>query len=162
MNSEGGGCMSMDAEDIKMRITEGYGGVVCKQAYGETTFFYNPGNVLKNGVYFCTIKENDGPNDKSSRLCREGVYRISTGITKSKYVELFGAVPSRPEKGGVIEYDSDFSLCDVILPHPIYGWMSWVSLNSPSESVFEEFLKLIDISYEKAVNKFRKRTGYQK
>ncbi len=151
--------MSINVEDIEKKIIEGYDGVVCKKTYGETTFFYNPGNVLKNGVYFCTIKENDGPNDKSSKLCRDGVYRISTGITKNKYIELFGEVPTRPVKGGIIDFDADFSVCDVILPHPIYGWMSWVSLNSPSKLVFEEYLELIDISYEKAINKFKKRTG---
>lgn len=147
----------MNVEDVKRIISDKYSGVICKKAYGETTFFYNPDNYLKNGVYFCTIKESDGPNDKSSKLDREGTYRISTGITKEKYLQLFKEIPKRPLKGKIIEGDFDFSEENVILPHPIYGWMSWISVLTPTDETFEEYLSLIDVSYEKAKENYAKR-----
>jgi hypothetical protein len=53
-------------------------------------FFYNPDNSLPKGIYFATIKESDGPNDKASNLDREGVFRLSIGIGKKNYQSLFG------------------------------------------------------------------------
>ncbi len=149
----------MNVERIKEILDDRYDGLVCKIAYGETTFFYNPNGILKNGVYFCTIKEDDGPNDKSSSLYREGVFRVSTGITKEEFLKMFSRVPGRPPKGGVIDVDVDFSECNRILPHPIYGWMSWICINSPSVGMFQKYLTFIDISYAKAVRKFEIRTG---
>ncbi len=148
----------MDIERVKSIITKRYEGIVCKDTYGETTFFYNPNEVLKNGVYFCTIKEKDGPNDKSSLLNANGNYRISTGITKEKFLELFAEIPKRPSKGEVIKGNYDFSIENIIMPHPIYGWMSWVQILSPSDEMMNNYLNLIDISYEKAKVKFQERT----
>ena len=39
--------------------------------------------TLPNGVYFCTLKENNGANDKASELDRDGVFRLSIGIAQN-------------------------------------------------------------------------------
>ena len=44
------------------------------------------------------------------------------------------------------------------MPHPIYGWMSWVQIINPSESKFEEILELIEIAHKNATIKFMKKT----
>lgn len=44
------------------------------------------------------------------------------------------------------------------MPHPIYGWMSWVQILSPDDKMLDEYIQLIDISYEKAKLKFKERT----
>ena len=36
--------------------------------------------ILKRGIYFCTIKEKDGDNDKASNLHRYAVFRVNFGI----------------------------------------------------------------------------------
>ncbi len=54
----------MTPENIINRIKTDLESVVPKNSWGETSLFYNPGNILPNGVYFCTIKEKDGDNDK--------------------------------------------------------------------------------------------------
>ncbi len=64
---------SLEAKKITDIIQKRYTGIVCKKSYGETAFFYNPEGLLKNGVYFCTIKENDGPNVKH-HCCLEKEY----------------------------------------------------------------------------------------
>lgn len=38
------------------------------QTWGETAFFYNPRRQLPRGVYFATIKSQDGDNDRGSSL----------------------------------------------------------------------------------------------
>ena len=41
-------------------------GSILVESWGEKWIFYNPGHVLKRGVYILTVKEKDGDNDKGS------------------------------------------------------------------------------------------------
>ena len=149
----------MQPEAIVKEIESAFDGVVPKSSWGETSMFYNPGRVLPNGVYFCTIKEKNGDNDKASSLNREGIYRLSIGIGKENYESLFGERPKRPSKGGIIDTGHDFTQPNVLMPHPIYGWMSWIQILNPSEEKFREILGLITASYDDAVTKFNKKTA---
>jgi len=126
-------------------------------AWGESSIFYNPNNRLPRGVYFATLKDKDGENDRASSLNREGVFRFNIGTIKELYQELIGPLPARPPKGGVIDGRWDFSTLDQIMPHPIYGWMGWVSVNNPSNKTFLSLRPVVDAAYEKAVLKFEKR-----
>ncbi len=143
---------------IVSRVTSNLEGVHPKSSWGETSLFYNPGKMLPNGVYFCTIKENDGDNDKSSNLYRDDIYRLSIGVSKETYESKFGVRPKRPAKGGIVDTGHNFSKTNVLMPHPIYGWMSWVSILSPSEIVFETVYPLIVEAHGNAVIKFNKKT----
>ena len=71
-----------------------------------------------------TIKEKDGDNDKSSNLDRHGVYRLNIGVSRNRFLKHFAEIPARPSKGGVIDMDYDFTQMGVLMPHPVYGWMS--------------------------------------
>jgi len=143
--------------EIIERVVTEFDGVVPKASWGETSLFYNPGKLLPNGVYFCTLKEKNGDNDKASKLDRAGIYRLSIGIDKESYLSLFGKPPKRPSKGCIIDADYDFSECNVLMPHPIYGWMSWVQVLSPSEQRFGEIFSLISEAHTNAVGKFDKK-----
>ena len=68
-------------------------GTVLVSSWGERGIFYNPGGKLKRGVYVLTVKEKDGENDKSSRLSREGVYRVSLGLRPETFLRLFDPSP---------------------------------------------------------------------
>jgi len=148
----------MLATEIVTKIENKFAGVMPKSSWGETSLFYNPESLLPNGVYFCTIKEKDGENDKASNLDREGIYRLSIGISKESYHALFGQKPKRPSKGAIIDTGHDFTQCNVLMPHPIYGWMSWVQILNPSESTFKDILPLVTEAHANAVNKFNKKT----
>jgi hypothetical protein len=143
--------------EIESVITSNFDGVVVKSSWGETSFFYNPGHLLPHGVYFCTIKEKDGANDKSSNLMRDGIYRLSLGLPKEKYVELFGSTPKRPEKGGYVKTGHDFTQINMLMPHPIYAWMSWVCILSPTTEYFDEIYPLVQLAYQKAVQSYLKK-----
>ncbi len=147
----------MTPNEIITIITSQLDGVKPKSSWGETSLFYNPQNILPNGVYFCTIKEKNGDNDKSSDLSRKNIFRLSIGIPKDDYIAIFGDKPKRPEKGGVVDTGHDFTQIDALMPHPIYAWMSWVCILSPSQKNIEKILPLINKAHANAVIKFDKK-----
>lgn len=147
----------MEKSAIAQFISEGFDGIVPVSAWGETSFFYNPGRALPRGVYFATLKEKDGENDKASDLDRPGVFRLNIGISKPTYRSLFGQPPPRPAAGCVVDTGHDFSALDVLTPHPVYGWMAWISVLNPSSDTFEQVKPLLAEAHRMATAKFRKR-----
>ena len=127
------------------------------ESWGERGVFYNPGHRFKRGIYVLTVKEKDGPNDRASRLDRPGVFRVNLGVGKDTFRRLFGLQPARPPRGGVIGMDVDFSAQDVLLPHPVYGWMSWLCVLNPSPDMFETLKPLIEEAYRLAREKSDRR-----
>ena len=81
---------------------------------------------------FATLKAKDGANDRASRLNRSNVFRFNIGISKATYEAPFGRQPARPPAGTVVDSGHDFAALDVLLPHPVYGWMAWISVLNPS------------------------------
>ncbi len=132
-------------------------GTVLVESWGERGVFYNPGGVLKRGVYVLTVKEKDGANDKASNLNRPGVYRVNLGLRRETYRRLFGPAPARPPKGGAVDVPVDFTALDVLIPHPVYAWMGWIAVLNPSAETFEIMKPLIQESYEFAKEKFARR-----
>jgi hypothetical protein len=145
----------MTALELENWILDSYSGVIVLDAYRERSFFYNPNGSLPKGIYFATIKESDGPNDKASRLNREDVFRLSIGLGRKQYKELFGELPKRPLKGEIVDLEYDFSELGILMPHPIYSWGGWVCINNPEQ---KSLLKqLLDNSYSNVQQKFAKR-----
>ena len=132
-------------------------GTVLVSSWGERGIFYNPEGKLKRGIYVLTVKEKDGENDKSSNLNRAGVYRVNIGVRKETFRSLFGQLPKRPAKGGVVAMAYDFTALNQILPHPVYGWMGWICTLNPSRQTFETLRPLLREAYEYAKEKYQKR-----
>ena len=149
----------MEESAVARYIQESFPGIVPVAAWGETSFFYNPGRALPRGVYFATLKAKDGDNDRASQLNRLGVFRLNIGISKPTYRSLFGPPPARPAAGGIVETGHDFSALDTLLPHPVYGWMSWVSVLNPAAATFETVKPLLAEAHGLAVAKFGKRVA---
>ena len=150
--------MGMDAGAARTHLA-GLDGVTAKAAWGETSYFYNPGNLFARGTYFATIKEKDGENDRASALNREGVWRLSMGVRTETFDTLFGPRPSRPAKGGVVDGPWDFERLDALTPHPVYGWMGWIAVLNPSADTFERCRPLIADAHARAVAAFDKRAA---
>lgn len=144
---------------IARHVVERFDGIVPVAAWGETSFFHNPGRVLPRGVYFATLKSKDGANDRASRLDRPGIFRLNIGIGQATYRSVLGPIPTRPAAGGVVATGHDFSQLDTLLPHPVYAWMGWVSILNPSDATFEAAKPLLDEAYGLAAAKFRKRVA---
>jgi hypothetical protein len=146
-------------EEISQCICDKPRGVVPKASWGETSLFYSPGRVLPNGIYSCTIKQNNGENDKASNLDREGVFRVAIGLKSKTYVRLFGQKPACPSKGGIVATGHDFTKLNALMPHPIYAWMFWAQIFSPSRDKFANVFPLIEEAHHEAVQKFEKKTA---
>lgn len=140
-------------------LTKQYPGLVEVRAWGEISLFFNPNGLLKRGTYCITFKEKDGDNDYSSALNRSEVeYRMSFKISKPSFLSYFDepSLPLRPAKGKIIALKSgrtyDPKVLGTLIPHPVYGWMSWVSIINPSEDNIEAIIKagLLHESYEHA------------
>lgn len=151
----------MTSEDIISYCTT-LDGVVLTESWGEKGIFYNPDGLLKRGVYVLTVKEKDGENDRGSNLDRQGVFRVNIGVRKKTFSALFGDIPKRPQKGGVVDMDYDFTETDRLLPHPVYAWMGWVCVLAPTEETFEHLKPLIREAYELAKEKYAKRKDIKK
>lgn len=147
----------MESKEVLKYCLENLEDTVLIESWGEKGIFYNPNNVLKRGVYILTIKEKDGDNDKGSKLDRENVYRVNLGIRKKTFIKLFNKVPKRPNAGGIVDMNYDFTELDKIIPHPVYAWMGWIYVLNPTEKTFENLKRFIKESYEYAVEKFKKR-----
>ena len=144
-------------DSIIAHLLDRFEGTRVVEAWGERSIFYNPGLMLPRGVYFATVKEKDGENDKASHLDRAGVFRFNVGTTKPLFLERFGPPPSRPGKGGVVDGPWDFTAADTLTPHPVYGWMSWVAVLNPSVETLSDMAEIVEAAFGKAKASFDKK-----
>lgn len=147
----------MTSDEILQYCLENLKGTVLIESWGEKGIFYNPDSKLKRGIYVLTVKEKDGENDKSSDLNRENIYRVNLGIHKETFIEMFGALPKRPEKGGIVDMPYDFTEINNIIPHPVYAWMGWICVLNPTEMIFEKLKPFIQEAYKYAREKYEKK-----
>lgn len=147
----------ISAQDMVEQVQARFEGLNLVEAWGEQSLFYNPGNLFSRGTYFCTVKSKDGDNDRASALDRDGVWRLNFGLPNNRFVEIFGAKPARPGKGGVIEGPWDFTTLDQLMPHPVYGWGGWVCVNCPSARTVEKLWPLMALAHKKAAANFNTR-----
>jgi hypothetical protein len=132
-------------------------GVQLERYYGERSLLYNPGCKRPLGVIFASIKEDDGPNDKASRLSRRGIYRLAFQLAPDEYAARFGAPPDRPSRGGVVALDFDLATLGELTPHPVYAWMRWVQILSPTVRQFDALRPLLGESLAVARAKWERR-----
>jgi hypothetical protein len=126
--------------------------------YGERAVFYNPGRAAPLGVIFASVKDRDGPNDRAAQLSRPGVFRLAFGMPPATFARLFGAVPARPQKGRVVALSGhDLTRLDELTPHPVYAWMSWVQVLSPSRARFDALRPLLLESLELVRGRWKSR-----
>jgi hypothetical protein len=131
--------------------------------YGERAIFYNPGAVAPLGVIFASIKDHDGPNDRAAALSRAGVYRFAFATTRDAFARLFGEVPARPQKGAAVALPGyDLTRLDQLTPHPVYAWMSWVQILSPTAARFASLEPLLAESLELTRERWLRRRRAQR
>ncbi|MBU6335663.1 MAG: hypothetical protein KGS47_14855 [Chloroflexi bacterium] len=147
----------MTPDQLISAIMGTYAGLVVKPAWGESSLFYNPAGALAHGIYFMTVKQRDGAHDSASWLDRTGVFRVSFGLTTATYQRIFGARPPRSRRGQVVATGHDFSAIDRLMPHPVYAWMGWVQVLSPTAETFGVLQPLITEAYHVATCRYADR-----
>ena len=147
----------IDPSEIVSSVLELDPEVRLQAYYGEQSLFYNPGGVAPLGVIFASLKENDGPNDRASRLSRAGVYRLAFQLTPEEFRARFGAVPPRPPRGGVVAVNADPAALHELTPHPVYAWMRWAQILVPTRQQFAALRPLLEESLSLARAKWKRR-----
>lgn len=147
----------MTPEEIAAHMLRDFSGTEAHESWGETSLFVHPGGRFARGAYFLTLKAKDGENDRASALDRPGVFRLSFGLPRAAFLPLFGRPPARPGQGGVIEGAWDFKQTGLLLPHPVYGWASWVCILNPDTAMIGELMPLIRLAHGKALRTFERR-----
>lgn len=133
-------------------------GLVRRAYYGERSIFYNPGGTAPLGTIVASIKDRDGPNDKVADLSRPGVYRFAFQLSKDEYVQRFRSVPPRPPKGRAVDLGGvGVTRLGELAPHPVYAWMRWVQILSPTREQYEALKPLLLDSLDVVKAKWRKR-----
>jgi hypothetical protein len=127
---------------------------------GDTFFIYDPRHDLepRQQMPFATIVTKDyGEFDNASRLDRPGVFRLNVGVTRETFRGLFGDASSVE---GNDETRYDYAALDQLMPHPVYGRQSWVSVLNPSAETFETVKPLLVEAYALVVGRdTRRQTG---
>jgi hypothetical protein len=136
----------MDESSVAEYITKTFPGVETTTNFGYTFFFYGSDHTLP----FATIASSDNEYERISNLDRPGVFRLNIGVSRQTFQSLFGA-----EKVDVSRYD--FTVLDVIMPHPDYAPQSFICVLSPGEATFERIQALLAEAYDIAVRRYTRR-----
>jgi hypothetical protein len=137
----------MNESSVANYITETFAGVETTTNFGYTFFFYGSDHMLP----FATLASSDNEYERISNLDRPGVFRLNIGVSRQTFQSLFGAA-----KVDVSSYD--FTLLDVIMPHPDYAPQNFICVLSPSEATFERIRPLLAEAYQIAVQRTDRRT----
>jgi hypothetical protein len=116
-----------DPDEIRRWITATYPDTVVAQAMGATFFSLNE-ESWPNFATIVTTDEHDMGNP--SDLARDGVFRLNIGVGKESFERLVGAMVA-----------PDYSLLEVVLPHPVYAKQRWLCILNPSRQTFDEVVK---------------------
>jgi hypothetical protein len=143
----------VDEAAIVQYITNTFEEVHVVDADGNYFFFSGPDRKLP----FATLVTRDD-YDQVSNLNRPSVFRLNIGVSKETYRSLLGAPPSPPGAAGVVETGHDFTALDQLMPHPVYGHLSWVCVLNPSDATFDIVRSLLAEAHGRAASKHAKRT----
>jgi uncharacterized protein DUF6194 len=142
----GGNISMMNESSVADHITRTFPVVETATNFGYTFFFYGSDHTLP----FATIASSDNDNDRISNLDRPGVFRLNIGVSKQTFQALFGTA-----KVDISDYD--FTILDVIMPHPHYAQQNFICVLSPSEATFERLQGMLAEAYDIAERRYTRR-----
>jgi hypothetical protein len=107
-----------------------------REAYdGERSIVYNPGGRAPLGTISASIKDRDGQNDNAANL-------------------------SRPPRGGVVDVAAyDLARIGELTSHPVYAWLRWVQILSPTRKQYQSLRPLLLESLGAVKVKWQQRTA---
>ena len=119
-------------------------------AWGDIFLIYDPDRVIPAEKQFpyATVVVNDYPGfDEFSDLAREGVYRVNIWVSKDTF-----DVETAAEDPDTIDY----TVFDRIIPHPVYGAQSWLSVVNPGPATDVKVRELLAEAHDRARARYDK------
>lgn len=121
-----------------------------EMAWGDIFLIYDPEQAIPPEKQFpyATVVVNDYPGfDEFSDLAREGVYRVNIWVSK----DTFDAETPDEDPETV-----DYSTLDRIIPHPVYGAQSWLSVVNPGPATSSKVRVLLQEAHDRARARYEK------
>jgi hypothetical protein len=148
----------MQIQDIIERLTAMDGVLVLKPqpgdgspeiAWGDVFFYYAPDGVVPKSQPFATIVTKDYPGDGTSRLSRPDAFRVNIAAGAEQFRTWTGFEPKDTASDS-----ADASVSDVVIPHPVYGNLSWLAVVNPGPNTAAAIEDLLQIAYGLARQRF--------
>ena len=101
------------------------------------------------------------PSRTAAALSPKDVYRFAFCLPAERFGERFGEPPRRPPKGGSVDLSQhDLTGLGRLTPHPVYAWMRWVQILSPTPAQYVSLRPLLEESLELVKTRWaRKKAG---
>lgn len=119
-------------------------------AWGDMFLIYDPERVIPPEKQFpyATVVVNDYPGfDEFSDLARDGVYRVNIWVSKGTFDD-----ETPDEDPATIDY----TVFDRIIPHPVYGSQSWLSVVNPGPATEDRVRLLLAEAHDRAKARYEK------
>lgn len=146
----------MDAATVISHLTDEFADVAVVESSGDSFFFHEHGDRT---MPFATVVTGDRGADTLSDLDRQGAFRLSIGLRKATYQEMFGVPPHDRDERGVLDTGFDPAVQDRLMPHPYYASQYWVCIVSPREATFGSVRPLLAEAHAFAARKAERRAG---
>lgn len=120
-------------------------------AWGDTFFFYDPDEITlpEKRIPYATIVVSDYPGfDEASDLNRTGVFRANMWVSRETYERHIPT--SDPSM-------IDYTVLDEVIPHPVYGPQSWLSVLNPGPATEDTVKVLLAEAHQRARSRYEKR-----
>jgi len=119
-------------------------------SWGDTFFIYDPDGVIppERQFPYASIVNNDVPGfDVASDLGRDAVFRVNMWVSRPTF-----------EKEAQKDPDIDYTALDQVIPHPVYGAQSWLSVLNPADSTSDKVKALLTEAHGRARDRYAKRS----
>ncbi|MFF2087906.1 DUF6194 family protein [Nocardia sp. NPDC058176] len=121
-------------------------------SWGDTFFYYAPDGVVPTtGQPFATLVTKDYPDDRTSRLDRPDTFRVNIAVGKEAFTEWTGHAPGHGPA------DTDASVTDTVIAHPVYGTAGWLAVLNPGPRTAAPVRDLLRIAHDRARTRFERR-----
>ncbi|WP_159940315.1 MULTISPECIES: DUF6194 family protein [unclassified Nocardiopsis] len=123
-------------------------------SWGDVFFYYAPDGVVPRAQPFATVVTKDYPDDRASRLDRDGAFRLNVAAGADGFRRWTGRDPGEADRAG-----TDPSTADAVLPHPVYGALGWLCVVNPGPRTAEPVRELVRAAHRAARERHRRRRG---
>lgn len=111
-------------------------------AWGDVFFYFSPDGTVPPGQPFATVITKDYPDEPAWQRAT-GSIRVNIHVGARVFADLLGHLPG--EGSG-----PDPTAVDVVMPHPAYGELGWISVVDPGTRTRQIVTEQLEAAYQAA------------